>query len=508
MNNRQAEEMAGAVGLVRKPDCEVPDFIRWLEEMEPAMTEDLCALVRCASVGGEPEEGAPFGRPVAEALETMLAMGAREGMRTRNLDDMCGFLECGPEEAENLFGILCHLDVVPAGDDWEHPPFEPEVTEERIGGRGTLDDKGPTIAAFYALRSLLECGYRPDRRIRMIFGLNEETGEESIAYYRENAEIPGFSIVPDADFPVVQGEKGIMVFDLVRPFGKVRKDGYRLVIARGGSAPNMVPDRAEAVVDTGDGTDDFMERARRFTEASGYSLTAEILSVNGSEEKGNFVRILAEGAAAHGAMPWKGRSAVSVLMSFLKTVEFNSMEVNEILEFYDEHVGFDCHGERLGIPFTDDVSGKLVFNAGVMRMSEEEFRLTVNIRVPVTMDDHKVYDGMAALTSRYSMKIERGMYQPPIYFEADDERIVRLVDIYRKYSGDAETKPLVIGGGTYARQFPNAVAFGAMYPGDPDTMHARNEYIRRDRLLQTAKIYAETLYAFAFEKEKDTEADA
>lgn len=479
----------------------IPDYIRRLEELEPAMTEDLCALVRRASVRGEPEEGAPFGRPVAEALETMLAMGAREGLRPENLDNMCGFLECGPEDASGLFGVLCHLDVVPAGDGWTNPPFEPLVTEETITGRGTLDDKGPTVAAFYALKSLLDCGYRPNRRIRMIFGLNEETGEESIAYYREHAEVPGFSIVPDADFPVVQGEKGIMVFDMVRPFGKVKKDGIRLVRAGGGSAPNMVPDRAEAVADAGERTEELMKRAVRFAEDTGYSLHAEILREEGGED--GFVRIRAEGAAAHGAMPWKGRSAVSILMAFLQTVEFNSMEVNEILEFYDEHVGFDCHGERLGIHFRDEVSGNLIFNGGVLRFNEEEFRLTVNIRVPVTMNDLQVYDGMAALTSRYSMKIERGMYQPPVYFQEDDERIVRLVKIYRKYSGDTETQPLIIGGGTYARQFPNAVAFGAMYPGDPDTMHAKNEYIRRDRLLQTAKIYAETLYEFAFEKKTD-----
>lgn len=469
-----------------------PDYIQKIEELKDGMVEDLCSLVSCGSVRSDPEPDAPFGRGVAGALDRMLEMGRREGMRAKNIDNMCGMLEWGPEDAEKLFGILCHLDVVPEGSGWTHQPFQPEIVEDRIYGRGTLDDKGPTMAAFYALKALKDSGYEPDRRIRMIFGLNEETGEESIAYYKEHEEIPDFSIVPDSDFPVVHGEKGIMVFDLVYSFGKTKKEGYRLLSISGGSAPNMVPDRAEAVVDAGAGTDEFLKRAEHYIEKTGAAVAVEA--------DGSLVTLTSSGTAAHGAMPWKGKNAVSLLLQMLASFSFNSEEVNEVLEFYEDHIGFDLHGERMGIDLRDEVSGKLVFNVGRIHMDDREFRLTVNLRVPVTMNDEMVYEGMAALVCGASFRIEENVYQPPIYFSKDDPRIGKLVAIYRKYSGDEETEPLVIGGGTYARQFENAVAFGAMYPGDPDTMHAKDEYIRIDRLVQTAKIYAETFYEFAIGK--------
>lgn len=467
-----------------------PDYIRKIDELKDSMIEDLCSLVRCASVRSEPVPEAPFGGEVARALDVMLGIGRREGMRAKDVDHMCGTLEWGTEDAEKLFGILCHLDVVPEGSGWTREPFEPEITEDRIYGRGTLDDKGPTIAAFYALKALKDCGYEPDRRIRMIFGLNEETGEESIAYYKEHEEIPDFSIVPDSDFPVVHGEKGIMVFDLVYSFGKMKKSGYHLLRMDGGSAANMVPDRAEAVIDAGERAETLAAYVAQYAENTGNDIRAQVT--------GNLVTLTSTGTAAHGAMPWKGRNAVSQLLQMLSTLEFHSEEVNEVLEFYEEHIGFDLHGERIGINLRDDVSGKLVFNAGILHMDENEFRLTVNVRVPVTMDDEMVYEGMAAIVCGASFQIENSVFQPPIYFPKEDPRIEKLVEIYRKHSGDYETEPLVIGGGTYARQFENAVAFGAMYPGDPDTMHAKDEYVRIDRLVQTAKIYAETFYEFAF----------
>ena len=137
----------------------------------------------------------------------------------------------------------------------------------------------------------------------------------------------------------------------------------------------------------------------------------------------------------------------------------------------------------------------------MIEMNDEELRLTVNVRIPVSYEDHDVASGMSALLAENNFRYIQRMYQPPLYYRADDPRIQQLMDIYRRHTGDAETPPLIIGGGTYARQMENAVAFGAMYPGDEDRMHCADEYISVDRLMQTAKIYAETIFEFAVKPE-------
>ena len=467
-----------------------PDYIKKIEEYSDDMLEDLKTLVKCESQSGEPEDGAPFGRGPAEALDAMLAIGRREGMKAESVDGYAGYIEYGDQDKDS-FGILTHLDVVPGGNGWTHGgPFDPVFEDGRLYGRGTSDDKGPSIAAFYALKALKDCGYEFDKRVRMIFGLNEEVGEESLDYYKAHEEIPSFSIVPDSDFPVVSAEKGIMVFDLVKYFGIHRNNGPAIVSIKGGSAANMVPDKAEAVVKGVGNVSKFIGRVKEFSDVTHYDISA-------SEEEDGNVRITAKGQAAHGSTPWKGVNAISVLMQFLYTIDVDSEEIRETLDFYEFHIGHDMYGERLGINLKDDKSGLLVLNVGVIDMDESKIRITFNARIPVTMSDNDVKSGIAALLIESNIDLEETMYQPPLYYEPDDPRITKLADIYSRFTGDTESKPLVIGGGTYARQIDNAVAFGAMYPGDEDRMHCADEYVTVDRLVQTAKIYAETIYEFA-----------
>lgn len=476
---------------------QTPDYILRLDELKEAMTEDLMTLIRCPSVRGEAREGAPFGEGPAEALEIMLDAGKREGMDAVSLEGSAGYIEYGPPEGD-LFGILCHLDVVPAGSGWTHDAFDPVLKDGRVYGRGSSDDKGPAIAAFYALKALRDCGYAFNKRVRMIFGLNEETGEESIHYYCRNAEIPSFSIVPDGNFPVIRAEKGIMTFDLVKHFGIHHNSGSEIRYIKGGSAANMVPDRAEALIDHIEDTDAMKAHVKRFAADRGFSLKCE-------DRGDHSLLIRAGGRSAHGSTPWKGLNAVSVLLEMLSILEYDSEEIREILDFYSFHIGFDLHGERLGINLTDGESGRLILNVGLIDMDEKEMRITVNVRIPVTFGEEDIFSGLISLLTEKGIDFEKKMYQAPLYYKEDDPVIQRLLEIYRRNTGDMENSPLIIGGGTYARQMENAVAFGALYPGDEDRMHGADEYISIDRLLQTAKIYADTICEFAVKQ--DLEAD-
>ncbi len=456
------------------------------------MLRDLAALVACRSTASEPEEGAPFGRGAADALNTMLSMAQRDGFSCGSVDGQAGYIDFGTGEDSGMFGILCHLDVVPAGDGWTGDPFTMREEKGVLYGRGVQDDKGPAMAAYYAMKALREAGVVPKGRVRLILGLNEETGEESIAYYREHERIPDFSIVPDSDFPVVHGEKGIMTLQLIRRLGPHSNDGCRICWIRGGNAPNMVPDQAEAFLTEIPDLRGLKDHLRSFSNRSGYGISCQ------EQEEGLLIR--AAGISAHGAMPWKGKNAISILLALLQTIPCSSREMTDILRFYESCIGFDFHGERIGLDLEDDLSGQLIFNTGMIEADERELRLTVNLRIPVTKTKEDVLEKLKVPLEQYGMELQLTMYQPPLYVSPEDERIRRLMDIYQQCTGDTESEPLVIGGGTYARQMEHAVAFGALYPGEEDSMHQKDEHVTVEHLMQTARIYAETIRQFACEE--------
>lgn len=178
-------------------------------------------------------------------------------------------------------------------------------------------------------------------------------------------------------------------------------------------------------------------------------------------------------------------------MAFLGGLNFASESINDFIAFYNSHIGFDLHGENIGCDFADEVSGRLVFNVGMISLDRDSVRLTVNIRYPVTMNDEMVYDGIMGVIGEYDLGIVKGHHQEPIYIPADDPLIVTLMDVYRKHTGDMTGEAEVIGGGTYARAMDDIVAFGARFPEDPELEHQRNECISVENMVRLAKIYAE-----------------
>lgn len=467
-----------------------------IEENFQQEVEALQGLLQFESVVGEPvrtKEGElyPFGLGVQQALEYTLKLGKNLGFETANVDNYGGHIDFG--KGKEIVGAIGHLDVVPTDDGWAFAPYSGAVSDGYIFGRGTTDDKGPTIAVLFAMKALQDLGYEPYRKIRLILGCDEEVGMEGLAYYQEKVPDPDFGFTPDGEFPVINGEKGIAGFDLVKKLDLRKSDGLTLRKLSGGSASNMVPELARAVVNsTEKGAYDLIrQKAETFREETGYDL-----KIKGT---GKSLEILATGKAAHGASPSLGLNAISILMAFLSRLNFADEDVNEFVDFYQKHIGFDLYGERLGCQMADEESGPLTVNVGVAKLEKKTLSLTINIRFPVTKIDEDVYGGVIPIADGYNLGVVKEHGKVAIYQKPDAPMVQACMDIYRENTGDTASEPIVMGGGTYASHFDNMVAFGALFPGDEDLMHQRDEKLELKQFLLATKIYADALLKFSSE---------
>lgn len=462
-----------------------------LEENRLEMVTSLAEILRVPSVAGEREGDCPFGAEVQKVYEMFMAKAREDGFETWNADNYGGHIDF-PGEGDGIIGIVGHLDVVPEGDGWDFDPYGGEVIDGYVCGRGTMDDKGPVMAAYCGMKALKDCGFRPKSTIRLILGLDEETNWAGMDYYLDKvADRPDAGFTPDGDFPVISGEKGIIVFDLVKKLPQVSGKGLSLTSLKGGRAANSVADFAKAIiVNTADtGYDAVREAAEAYGIETGHRIKCR--------KAGKGLEASAEGISAHGAKPEQGLNAISILMDFLGRLDFLSDGVSDFIKFYNSCIGFDLDGSRLGCAMADEESGPLVLNVGMAAIDRKTARVTINIRYPVTADAEKVYEGIDKVTEPYGIGIVKGKDQKPIYLSQDDPLIKTLMDVYRKHTGDEESEPLVIGGGTYARAMDNIVAFGARFPGEPELGHQKNEKISIDSLMKMARIYTEAMYLLA-----------
>ncbi len=452
------------------------------------MISALKKLVSYESVEGESRPGSPFGEEVAACLEEALKISEELGLETKNYEGYAGAVEIG--EGEDLLGILCHLDVVPAGSDWSYPPFEGVEADGRIYGRGTLDNKGPAVGAIFALKALKELNIELDKRVRVILGTNEESGFAGIEYYRENAEIPELSFSPDAVFPAIHAEKGILIFDLVSEYDNKGNNSsktcdssgeIKLVDIDGGEAPNMVPDRCRARLK---GDYDYL---RQEVESVNERRPEDIrLELNKGDE---FFHLIQYGVAAHGSKPQDGKNAVSYLMAFLDTLNSVENNLSRFCSSYNELIGLDYQGKNIGCALKDDVSGNLVFNVGQIKADNNESILTVNIRYPVKETAEKIYGRIENKIADHGLKLVKKEHKEPLFVDKDDPLVETLMRVYNSITGE-EAEPIAIGGGTYARSMPKAVAFGPLFPGEAELAHQKDEFIKIESLLKNAAIYA------------------
>ena len=462
------------------------DFKQEVLNHKEDLLKDLFDLLSVRSIlGTDITEETPFGSGPREALDLILSFGKRDGYKTKLVENKAGHIEVG--EGEELFGILGHVDVVPVVEaDWTSHPFKPEIRDGKIFARGSLDDKGPTMAAYYAVKLLDKLGVKWNKRVRVIVGSDEETGFRCVEAYFKHEEQPASGFTPDAMFPLVYAEKARATFDHKLKF--VSEDGeynYKLVKFNGGQVLNMVIASAKAEL-VGE-VSDIKEKFENF-------LAKEKLEGEVTVE--DTIKLTLKGKAAHGSTPQYGINGATKLAEFLSTLGLDNNGKN-FVDYIVEKLANDPFGEKLGINYSDDEMGEATYNYGIL-----EYDLERKIGLVSTDCRHpKKFDLVDRLNGIKvdNIDIEVTSTKEAHYVPKDDELVTTLMDVYRKHTGDTKNDAFVLGGGTYARCLKKGVAFGLLFPGKEDTMHQANEYLEVEDLLLATAIYAEGIYKLCCE---------
>lgn len=458
------------------------------------MVEALSALIAFPSVKGPAAPGAPYGVETVQALDLVLGWGREAGFRTKSLDGKAGWMECG--KGSKLIAALCHLDVVPAGSGWTGDPFVARLEGGRLIGRGAVDDKGPAVMAFFALKALVARGLPEGVRFRLVLGLDEESGSGCMERYLETEEVPTYGFTPDADFPVIHAEKGIAMFRLeFSRSGRSSVDGpgaLRLVAAEGGSRPNMVPGscRLTFACEAAQRAD-WMARTRNLSPVhfgwGGARPTPFPFTVEPDARTDRF-SVVVTGSMAHASLPWDGRNAVSAAMEMAGALLAEAGVEDDFVSFYRRHLGMELDGRSMGCAGEDEVSGPLTLNVGILELDEARAKLTIDIRYPVTMAGDAVEAAIRNAAAAAGARVGRVSGHGPLFVRKTDPLVATLMTVYEKATGTTST-PISIGGGTYARSMPNVVAFGPGLPGMPQVAHQADESIAVEDLMIGAEIY-------------------
>ena len=436
------------------------------EKIKSDYLESLKTIVSYPSVLNEGENGTPFGQSIQNVLEKMLEITRSLGFKTYiDPKGYYGYAEIG--QGEELLAVLCHLDVVPAGDlsDWETPPFEATIKDGWIHGRGVQDDKGPSLGALYAVKALMDAGVTFNKRIRFIYGTDEETLWRCMARYNELEETATLGFAPDSSFPLTYAEKGLLQI-------KLHGSGSQELAIEAGEAFNVVPAKASY---TGNLADSLEVELKK--QAFEYERTADTVTVIGVPK--------------HSKDAAEGVNAIVRLATGL-----NPLIQHSAIQFIAEAVREDATGSRLFGEISDEPSGTLSFNVSGLSLDQDKSEIRIDMRIPVLADKDKLVQELSQLAEEYQLRYEEFDYLAPLYVPLDSELVSTLMAVYKEKTND-NSPAVSSGGATFARTMPNCVAFGALFPGALQTEHQANERTVIEDLYKAMDIYAETIYRLA-----------
>jgi len=400
---------------------------------------------------------APFGDEVRNALDEMFAIARENGFAPVDVDGYAGYVDWNVGAPETL-GVLSHLDVVPLDGGWTHA--HGEVADGCIWGRGTTDDKGPTVACLFALKELVDEGFVPQRNIRLIWGCNEETGSKCMEYYTAHVGMPEIGFSPDGDFPLISCEKTILHLECDVPVPSIVKSWHA------GTRANVVPALSTLTLSRKLDSDEF--ECEQTEEGFVYT---------------------ARGVAAHAMNPALGDNAIWKNAALLRSLGDSGIKSFDNLltlmtPYALEILGIDCYDEQ---------SGSQTINIGVIHAEEGVAHVTFDLRCPVVQDVNKV---VGALEEYLGTKIEVCYHAPHLFADRNSELYKKLYASFTQFYGK-EIPPVISGGGTYARRMPCGVAFGPYVEGVDNHIHDRDEFIEIKHLDFLIDVYKDAIRRLA-----------
>lgn len=438
-------------------------LLRYLDSRKEDIVRDVCEFVKIESVSDNPVK-------VNEALEYILSLARSFGFKANALlNGQVGVIEIGA--GDEVLGILSHVDVVGPGDiaRWISKPFEPVVRKGNIFGRGTLDDKGATIACLYAMKAVCELAVPLTKKVQLILGTQEEVEWSDMNAYVRECPLPDYGFTPDGEFPMCNIEKGamdiILSFPLQEP-SDIPVKGKYLTFLDAGTASNVVP-----------GT-----------------CTAEIIEYQNGREERTVIKV--QGKAVHSCQPEKGENAIFKMAEQLGTMELSENMLYSLLKMINEKLG-DVYGKGLGLYSDSEYYGnefvhRNVFSPTLFKVKEGKAIITVNVRFPYGADESQILKVLQEIARSYGGDGRLDGFLPAVYVSKDKPFIKALTDAYEEMSGRKNEFVLAYGG-SYAKAMPNIVSWGPIFPGEEDTCHEENEYISINSLMDNAKIFASAI---------------